>query len=93
MITKTKSKTNTKSKAKKTTAKKASSNGSKSRIDPTAKLTLVKNPFREGSTRFKWAALVGKSKTAADYLKKGGAGNYLSWLVRFGHVKLRETND
>jgi hypothetical protein len=88
MTTKTKSKRSAKKTVKKAAAKKATANGSKSRIDPEAKLTLVKNPFREGSVRHKWAELAGKTKTAADYLKKGGAGNYLSWLVRHGNVKV-----
>ena len=87
----TKSKSKTKKTAKKIGSRKdpikKTSNGSRSRIAPEAKLTLVDNPFREGSTRHKWAALAGKARTASDYLKKGGAGNYLSWLVRNGHVK------
>ena len=86
MTTKSKSKRASK-KAKKSTAKKTSNGHGRSRIDPEAKLTLVKNPFREGSVRFKAAELAGKARTASDYLKKGGAGNYLSWLVRHGHVK------
>lgn len=71
------------------TVKKASNGngGTYNRIAPEARLTLVKNPFREGSVRHTAAALAGKAKTAAEYLKKG-SGNYLSWLVRTGHVKV-----
>lgn len=77
-----------KTSAKKTVKKASNGNGGTyNRIAPEARLTLVKNPFREGSVRHTAAALAGKAKTAAEYLKKG-SGNYLSWLVRTGHVKI-----
>lgn len=72
--------------SKKTVKKASNGNGTHNRIAPEARLTLVDNPFREGSVRHTAAALAGKAKTAAEYLKKG-SGNYLSWLVRKGHVK------
>jgi len=84
----TKSKTKRGKKTAKKTAKKASNGHGRSRIDPDAKLKLVDNPFRPGSVRHKYAELAGKAGTAANYLKKNGAGNYLSWLVRHGNVKV-----
>jgi hypothetical protein len=83
----TKSKKSKTKKASAKTKKRSSTNASSSRLDPETKLKVVANPFKPGSVRHKWAELVGKSATVADFLKKGGAGNYLSWLVRNGNVK------
>ena len=83
--------TKTKKATKKSPAKKAAKKATGPRrarhvLAPEMKLKLVKNDFREGTTRHKAATLAGKSKTVKDYLGKKGDLNYLSWLVRFGHV-------
>lgn len=77
----------TKSKARK--AVRGKTTGKRPVLDDKAKIVVLKkeNPFREGSGRHKRVAVLYKSKTVGDFLKKGKRGT-LSYCIANKIVKL-----